>query len=277
MCGILFSSDRESNHSVCDRLLECIRRRGPDHVGHIVVNHSNGFCSFVSSLLSLRGKSLVTQPLRDPQTGSILCWNGEAWKIDDTLIAENDAQTVFDSLLQAVSKDPSQGIDGQERLDDAVVRLFSRLSGPYAFIFYNARHGSVYYGRDRLGRRSLLKSNTREGGITVSSVCSGPTTASWAEVEADGIYVIHLGNTSESTGIVERRITWPETKDPHDSVSITTEDLFWYKILLLTSTAEFFSIQLAAIRLGGSSTQPCYASCEWTLGELAKRFDNPGP
>ncbi|KAL9057881.1 MAG: hypothetical protein Q9206_002177 [Seirophora lacunosa] len=221
MCGILFSSDRESNHSVCDRLLECIRRRGPDHVGHIVVNHSNGFCSFVSSLLSLRGKSLVTQPLRDPQTGSILCWNGEAWKIDDTLIAENDAQTVFDSLLQAVSKDPSQGIDGQERLDDAVVRLFSRLSGPYAFIFYNARHGSVYYGRDRLGRRSLLKSNTREGGITVSSVCSGPTTASWAEVEADGIYVIHLGNTSESTGIVERRITWPETKDPHDSLSFS--------------------------------------------------------
>ncbi|KAL8656278.1 MAG: hypothetical protein Q9210_000369 [Variospora velana] len=161
---------------------------------------------------------LVTQPLQDPQTDSILCWNGEAWKIDNTLIAGNDTRTIFDNLLRAGSKTPDRALDERERLDDAIVRFFSRVSGPFAFIFYNARQGSVYYGRDRLGRRSLLRSKAHNGDIVISSVCSGPSTTNWAEVEADGVYVIHLANISENTGLVEKRIAWPETKDLHDSI-----------------------------------------------------------
>ncbi|KAL8974497.1 MAG: hypothetical protein Q9197_001259 [Variospora fuerteventurae] len=219
MCGIFFSSGRESDHPVSDNTLEYLCRRGPDQIDRVVVNDQNVCCSFFSSVLALRGDSLVAQPLQDPQTDSILCWNGEAWKIDDTLIAGNDAQKIFDNLLRAGPKNPYQALDERERLDDAIVRFFSRVSGPFAFIFYNARQGSVYYGRDRLGRRSLLRTKAHNGNIVISSVCIGPSTKNWAEVEADGVYVIHLANISENTGLVEKRIAWPETKDLHESLS----------------------------------------------------------
>lgn len=220
MCGIFFSSGPESDHPVSDNTLEYLCRRGPDQIDRVVVNDQNVCCSFFSSVLALRGDSLVAQPLQDPQTDSILCWNGEAWKIDDTLIAGNDAQTIFDNLLRAGPRNPYQALDERERLDDAIVRFLSRVSGPFAFIFYNARQGSVYYGRDRLGRRSLLRTKPNNGDIVISSVCIGPSTKNWAEVEADGVYVIHLANISENTGLVEKRIAWPETKDLHDSVSV---------------------------------------------------------
>jgi asparagine synthetase B (glutamine-hydrolysing) len=70
----------------------------------------------------------------------------------------------------------------------------SSIRGPYAFVFYDAVHRRVYYGRDCLGRRSLLRKTTQDNSLVLSSVCDNASGDTWAEVEADGIYVVDLDN-----------------------------------------------------------------------------------
>jgi asparagine synthetase B (glutamine-hydrolysing) len=149
--------------------------------------------SFLSTVLSLRGSSIVQQPLRDEQTASILCWNGEAWSVGDAPVIGNDSQLVFDKLLTASSESTAT-----EMAMKAVVGLMSSIRGPYAFVFYDAPNKLMYYGRDCMGRRSLLHKSTPDATLILSSVCDNADGESWAEVEADGIYVVDL--TSLSSG-----------------------------------------------------------------------------
>ncbi|KAJ4379792.1 hypothetical protein N0V86_004976 [Didymella sp. IMI 355093] len=50
----------------------------------------------------------------------------------------------------------------------------------------------LYYGRDCLGRRSLLRKITADGSLLLSSVCDNASGEGWEEVEADGIYMLDL-------------------------------------------------------------------------------------
>lgn len=223
MCGICFSYSGDTENRPADDNLELLllRRRGPDHTGQIALKHTSGSLSFISSVLSLRGESLVTQPLQDSVSGSILCWNGEAWKNDDRAIEGNDAQAVFEILLKSeASADLPPAPNERGDVDDAVVQVLRRITGPYAFIFYNARYGRIFYGRDFLGRRSLLRSNGQGGSITISSVCSGPSSGTWDEVEANGVYVIDLPKLcSKDDKSGQRHIAWPEAKEQERAVS----------------------------------------------------------
>jgi asparagine synthetase B (glutamine-hydrolysing) len=75
---------------------------------------------------------------------------------------------------------------------DAVLEVLRGIEGPFAFVYYDAGAGRVFFGRDRLGRRSLLMAPTEGGGLALCSV-AGQTEEGWEEVEADGVYVVTLG------------------------------------------------------------------------------------
>ena len=209
MCGIFFTYSRgsEITSTPCTGIFDRVRRRGPDHIGKICVKCSNGSLYFVSSVLSLRGEALVSQPLQDPYTGSVLCWNGEIWRINTDPISGNDTEAVFDLLLNATaSSEFLPSADHKDPVDEAVVNALSRLSGPYAFIYYDARHSKVFYGRDPLGRRSLMV--TCDGSsFMISSVPSG---GKWTEVDANGIYALST-NSTEGRRPLEKHIPWPVT------------------------------------------------------------------
>ncbi|KAK4993845.1 hypothetical protein LTR50_000058 [Elasticomyces elasticus] len=136
----------------------------------------------------------VPQPiLSDDGSQSFLCWNGEAWKIDGMPVTENDTQVVFRVLQETVRNTRKDGRSSD--VSDAlkqVSKAMSRISGPYAFAFYDHPARKVYFGRDLLGRRSLLISTTADNDIVLSSVCDGNTDSAWTEVEADGVYCVDL-------------------------------------------------------------------------------------
>jgi len=86
-----------------------------------------------------------------------------------------------------------------------VARAIGSISGPFAFVFYDKPNGRVWFGRDCLGRRSLLRHQASVGrdghdGILVASVTDGDRQKGWEEVEADGVYYIDLG---ESTPVLQ--------------------------------------------------------------------------
>ncbi|KAH7063328.1 asparagine synthase-domain-containing protein [Macrophomina phaseolina] len=186
MCGI-FASLSHHQHVHPDRgTAQFLDNRGPDcsqTIERTINTSARVHALFRSTVLALRGSSLVAQPLLDKASGSILCWNGEAWAIDNQPVTGNDSQAVFDLLQDACGRVPSDP-------SCAVTQCISRIRGPYAFVFYDAVSHRLFYGRDCLGRRSLLTSTNDAGDIVLSSICDGHVSQSWREVEADGVYVI---------------------------------------------------------------------------------------
>ena len=195
MCGIHASISSRDFQVPGHDLKHLLCNRGPDHTGEAQAQakvESGGTIynvSFTSTVLALRGGHLTPQPFVDPQSGSILCWNGEAWKIGPQTVAGNDGQRVFETILKK-SITQSDVSESNRRVFEAL----SSICGPFAFVFFDNVHKQLFFGRDRLGRRSLLYNNLRNSeSIEISSVADtarGP----WSEVEADGVYVLSCAN-----------------------------------------------------------------------------------
>ena len=183
MCGIFFSVSSNGFEKPSTGLRALIRDRGPDHHGEVErqIDTKDGtitlFLTFISSVLALRGDCITAQPFLDPQSGSILSWNGEAWAIGSPPVVGNDGQVVFDLLLRALTT-------------QAVLDVFRSISGPFAFVFFCKPQNKLYFGRDRLGRRSLLY-NVSNGVISLSSI-AGRDCAAWVEVDATAVHELAL-------------------------------------------------------------------------------------
>lgn len=137
-------------------------------------------------MLSLRGDHVYSQPLVDSDTLSVLCWNGEAWKIDGEPVHGNDTELVFSLFLRAIRGDCE---NATHRLTEAVASI----SGPFAFVFYDAVHSRIFFSRDCLGRRSLLLGfDDDDGSLKLCSLCDGSSLTSFEEVGFSGIYMIDL-------------------------------------------------------------------------------------
>lgn len=77
-----------------------------------------------------------------------------------------------------------------------LLSLFSKIEGPFAFVFYKAATNKIWFARDCLGRRSLLWQKSETNAFMLSSVAKADQ--DWEEVPAHGIYCIDLESTSAS-------------------------------------------------------------------------------
>ena len=210
MCGIFFSIGANTYRKPDLETIERLKARGPDSCQEHTVrlsrtatglskeSHSGyRYLTFVSTVLALRGSQVRAQPLTDPETHSVLCWNGEAWKVDDRDLSDNDTHHVFKLLLGTLPLLHSSTMEPtfcDDMLTAAYAQLLltlSRISGPYSFVFYDPVSSQIIYGRDCLGRRSLLTTTDGEDFVISSVGDSGPSTT-WKEVETTGIYIVDL-------------------------------------------------------------------------------------
>lgn len=195
MCGIFvsLSSKPKSPTQETRTLLE---KRGPDSIQtHTVCRTTKAqdgaaealthHLTFLSTVLSLRGDHVYSQPFVDPDTQSVLCWNGEAWKIAGERVRCNDTALVFDLFLRAIRGGRQ---DAAHRLAEAVASI----SGPFAFVVYDAVHSRLFFSRDCLGRRSLLQGFDEDGDLKICSLCDGSPSTLFEEVGFSGIYMIDL-------------------------------------------------------------------------------------
>ncbi|OAD70289.1 hypothetical protein PHYBLDRAFT_177972 [Phycomyces blakesleeanus NRRL 1555(-)] len=205
MCGILFSiSDTRPENSPLWNSLEALNtKRGPDaqqtHVITIQDQQAQLYLRFFSSVLHLRGDHVVPQPMT-PATGDVLSWNGEIFGGLEITLGENDTEVLVRRLA---------GISPTDTSEKAVLDILTQIEGPFAFVFWQAHTNRLWFGRDCLGRRSLLwarsKSLTNKS-FMLSSV--GPSSASsdsgsdnvvWEEVPADGLYCIQMEDIETET------------------------------------------------------------------------------
>lgn len=222
MCGIFFSLCRGQPVLPLAGTACLLHHRGPDSLGtrqvslHTGNNDAPSYqATFVSTVLSLRGTTIAEQPLVDEASGSVLCWNGEAWKFQGKPVEGSDSQLVFQALLGACRTNTTKERGLAQR---NVVNVLFSISGPYAFVFYDAENQHLYHGRDCLGRRSLLKKDASDQGLILSSVCDNSSAENWSEVEADGIHVIDLLHLPETGPL-------PSMHIPHCHSCLHTEQL----------------------------------------------------
>ncbi|KAI0185461.1 asparagine synthase-domain-containing protein [Xylaria flabelliformis] len=232
MCGIHATLTTSSQSGLTSELKQSLINRGPDHFGQAqrelpCVNPGHQLrLYFTSTVLALRGDHVAKQPLEEETgIGSVLCWNGEAWRINGQPVCGNDGEAVF-SMLQSSSSPPSQAREAH------VIDVLRSIEGPFAFVYYDSAASRVYYGRDRLGRRSLLiKPSSETGSVTLSSIASVPTSG-WEEVGSDGIWSIDLktydGISSELSlqGLVTKHVWLPfSTDEMVSSIGIFNREL----------------------------------------------------
>ncbi|KAL3962196.1 hypothetical protein ACCO45_003719 [Purpureocillium lilacinum] len=198
MCGIHAAISRSAHRVASPTLEKRLRSRGPDHCGTIrtfLDGEGDGpegralYLTFTSTVLALRGDHVARQPLVDESSGSVLCWNGEAWKFRGRSVQGNDGEAILTELV-AASRRRIENEGGDDVLD-----ALRDIQGPFAFIFFDKPARRIYYGRDRLGRRSLLIE--KGDAFSLSSVAES-SKQGWAEVEADGCYTLDLNASSDA-------------------------------------------------------------------------------
>lgn len=192
MCGIHGVISTVPIPNISSELRNALSNRGPDHSGqtsrelHLPNGDSIIHLNFTSTVLALRGDHVAKQPLESSATGSVLCWNGEAWRIDGQPIgSENDGELIL-AKLDATDSSSS------ESRESHILNIIRSIDGPFAFLFYDAQFKRLYFGRDRLGRRSLLINQAEDGNSISFSSIADISAAGWKEVEADGVYALNL-------------------------------------------------------------------------------------
>ncbi|KAK0533740.1 hypothetical protein OC835_002926 [Tilletia horrida] len=258
MCGIIcvvHSADVAADAVVTDALKQTCERRGPD--AQATVTHrvplpaeSNDAAplavSLHASVLSLRGQQITPQPLRSAQ-GFLLAWNGQIFgrlnEGDDAALAlgamgidplldpaKNDGQELLRLLEQSVYAPV-------EDLGPILAGLLRTVEGPYAFVLVDTVSNRLYFGRDPLGRRSLLMqrqtpedtpSLTSSPRLLICSVADAETIAngsSLMEVDCGSIWSVDLESNAWSEPVAISRGLEPlqlcDLKDEQDSIPPT--------------------------------------------------------
>ncbi|KAF9919956.1 hypothetical protein FBU30_010344 [Linnemannia zychae] len=214
MCGILFSiqdknvEPQESYDSTWSILQELNARRGPSAQDSHKVTLSQSKntnqdpllndaidMTFYGAVLHLRGDHVTRQPHVSP-SGNILVWNGEIFDGIPVGHHENDGKVLM-SLLESISNSDHSIHEHRQNFLD----LMAKIEGPYAFVYYHEPSQTVYFGRDCLGRRSLLwhMSKQENAIIELPFILTSTGYSSFRnellsldEVPADGIYSLSL-------------------------------------------------------------------------------------
>lgn len=209
MCGIYISCNQSQHTHPPSDIISELRCRGPDSIQtRLVSGLRPWYLTAVSSVLSLRGDDIVCQPIFDDPESSqcFLMWNGEVWRYGETVLHGNDTRFIFHLLLQSVKNVWLSKLSRKSAIQ-VVADTLSKVTGPFAFVFLDAFHQILYYGRDILGRRSLLLHRPSISSIEISSTAGEAQKSQFQEIKSDGIYMLDLASapTTHALGEISDR------------------------------------------------------------------------
>lgn len=188
MCGIfcsLLSSSCHENKPPDETLEVCLanlQSRGPDYFQTVACNPSSGQTLLLSaSVLQTQGKKLCPQPCVNDKT--ILCWNGDVF--GGALVNEIHDAKLCDT--EVVSQHLSSLMQGQ-----SPIVVLNEIAGPYSFILYEKQTQTIWFGRDPVGRHSLLYEIDFPYKLTLTSVAHS-NLPHIKELPAIGLFEVRVG------------------------------------------------------------------------------------
>lgn len=153
--------------------------RGPDFASYTEFMLHGKHIQILSSVLSLR-QPFVAQPVASNPL--VLLFNGEIF--NEETVSLNDTSFIMSSLEKNMAKNT---------VEDAVMKTFSALDGEYAFVLLDVSNNRVFFGKDYVGKRSLLFSFTNLG-LQIGSVLD---LSSAEECKGNVISVVDLSSLTK--------------------------------------------------------------------------------
>lgn len=141
---------------VIHKIIPEILARGPDYAQYREVAHGKFGFQLFSSVLSLR-QPFTTQPVNGHDF--ILQFNGELY--NDECLGTNDTYFITEKLNNELQMNKLR--------EEAIMSVICLLDGEFAYVMTDLLESRIYFGKDYVGKRSLLYS-VQEDGITISSV-----------------------------------------------------------------------------------------------------------
>ncbi|KAL0926605.1 hypothetical protein M5K25_002844 [Dendrobium thyrsiflorum] len=146
-----------SGKTVNCRISSALETVGTQYVG---VNGMKSIAQldFIGAMLQLRGLSPVSQPLEDA-SGNLLVYNGEIFGGIHVADDSNDLELLLHELERCCSSDCLEfNMNGSSNAKHgkSIPDVLSTIKGPWAFIYWQEKSKTMWFGRDALGRRSLL-------------------------------------------------------------------------------------------------------------------------
>lgn len=169
----------------------------------------------ISSVLGLRGP-LTIQPLTDENNGNTLLWNGELFGGYEIGIHDNDTCLLL-HLLSKINENESENQEiNENEIERELIEIMLKIKGPFAFLYWQEKKRKLWFGRDVLGRRSLLVNNETiindKPSLIISSMGSFPNgiddsirLPKWDEINTFGLFSIHFPKIIE-TNIIHFKI-----------------------------------------------------------------------
>ena len=195
-----------------------LQPRGPDAQGSKVVALPTAAAddapscpySFLlaATVLHLRGPTPTTQPFTAPDspTSPLLCFNGEIYSgLPGLTPATNDTAALYQLLTTTTSPCSSPLLP------------LSTLDAEYAFVYYQPSTSTLWFGKDPMGRRSLLAAMGDDCGLCVSSVVLDgvqelPQQRGWTEIPISGLFSVDVARWAES-GVLDVWLHyWPHVR-----------------------------------------------------------------
>lgn len=220
MCGIFLSVRRTAvskNPHVHKEIKAAIDKRGDfdcssSHVDTIDTSGQFWTLEFYASVLSLRSCVKSLQPLVDT-AGNVLLFNGEIFEYEDEneTIELNGMKSDTEYLYQKLNQSSDM---------ENILSVISSIRGPYSFIFYDKSEERLYFGRDFIGRRSLILFQSSEEIIISSVSCEASHLNDLyrvSEIKSDGIKYVDFKSfdtkcmNSSYIGIKIDTIKWSST------------------------------------------------------------------
>ncbi|UZJ53533.1 hypothetical protein CBS101457_002853 [Exobasidium rhododendri] len=180
--------------------------RGPDASQQSTIRIGYNQAKIHSSVLALQGVEITRQPIFTQDDRLQLLWNGEVFEsqfeMDPSI---NDGQQLLSRIEQL------SGIADEPRsVEDAFVEVLSSIEGPYAALLYDSLSSTLYFGRDPLGRRSLLQGSSDGTNFCLCSAASLETIQEgvrFSELDCSSLWKVKLNETNFEVEAVPRQIT----------------------------------------------------------------------
>jgi asparagine synthetase B (glutamine-hydrolysing) len=242
MCGICYIFNWNNNHSNGYQSIKYVKVRGPDSFITKTIDNNNKQIIMHCSVLHFQGKNIQKQPIYDEnlEMSSLLAWNGEVFISQFNQKEESDTLFVF-NLISSIEKNSDW-----DQFTTKIVKFLESIGGPYSFIYYSSKFDVTLFGRDPIGRRSLLMGKNDDE-IVITSVACSKDPMIFSEVTIDGIFYFDHSNYNQETKI--NLIPWIQRHNNHPLINkdyryLPISDNKSFNLSLLSSTISYFNYQL---------------------------------
>lgn len=181
-----------------------------------------GRLDLLASVLHMRGLAPRPQPLIGVD-GNVLLWNGEVFGGEGVEVDEAEGDTAW--VLAKLQALETEALATGVPFADLFVATMSTVHGPWALVYWQAATQQLWFGRDRVGRRSLVARTGVDGWSLSAGSLIGETLvlcsqqvgddSGWQEVPTSGLFHVSMDDSvSDDRDCVVCHTPWPERARP---------------------------------------------------------------